>query len=87
MSNLIPTIPFEKFKKLKPFEIKGLKSCELTVDGEYLCTVIIPPKDGGITITDHTRTQAEFLGLSGNSVGGQDLEVLWKQRGNEDASK
>ena len=74
----IPQYPMSEFKKLKTSEVKNLKSCELTSDGEYLCTVIIPPKDGGMTIRDHCRTQAVMVGVSGNSVGGQDLERIFE---------
>jgi hypothetical protein len=76
MSTLIPNIPLSEFKKLKASEIKNLKSCEITSDGIYLFTVIIPPVNGGMTITDHIRTKAEYLGVQGNTVGGKELREL-----------
>jgi hypothetical protein len=72
----IPTITISEFKLLKVKEIKEMKSCEIISDGEYLCTVVIPPKNGGITITDHIRARAEQAGFSGNSVGGKEYSHI-----------
>lgn len=69
MSDLIPSIPLSKFKKLKASQVKRLKSCEITSDGEYLFTFINPK-------TDYIRTQAEYMAQLSNSVGGQDLEEI-----------
>ena len=66
---LIPEIPITQFKKLRVEEIKQLKSCVLTSDGEYLCTLIIPR-------TDFVQVRAEYLGVVSNSVGGVDLELF-----------
>lgn len=76
MSTLIPEIPLSEFKKLKASDIRQLKSCEIIADGEYLCTVVIPPENAGMTITDHTRTQAEYLAVSANTVGGKNIEQI-----------
>ncbi|MDD4985782.1 MAG: hypothetical protein PHQ43_08340 [Dehalococcoidales bacterium] len=73
---LIPEIPFSEFKKLKASEIKELKSCVVTSDGEALFFAIIPPVNAGMSITDNIRTQAEYLGMKGNTVGGKELEQL-----------
>lgn len=76
MADLIPQYSLTEFKKLNADQLKGLKCCELTVDGEYVCTVIIPPLNGGMSINDHCRAQAAYLGVSGNSVGGKELSEL-----------
>jgi hypothetical protein len=75
-STLIPTISLTEFRKLKADELKNLKSCEITSDGEYFMTVIIPPTNGGMSITDTIRTEAEYLAMRGNTVGGKTLEEL-----------
>jgi hypothetical protein len=73
MATLIPNIPISEFKKLKASQIRDLKSCEVQSDGETLFYAIIPPLNAGMTITDNIKTQAEYLGVRGNSVGGKDL--------------
>lgn len=67
---LIPEIPITQFKKLRVEEIKQLKSCVLTSDGEYVCTLIVPTVDA-------IQVQAEHLGVRSNSVGGKDLSELF----------
>ena len=69
MSDLIPSIPLSKFKSLKASQVKRLKSCEVTSDGEYLFTFINPQ-------TDYIRTKAEYMAQLSNSVGGQGLEEV-----------
>jgi len=78
--SLIPQYPLSEFKNLRSSQIRRLKSCELMADGEYLCTVIIPSSGGGLSITDHIKTQAEYLGISSNSVGGQVLAQIQEVR-------
>jgi hypothetical protein len=73
---LIPEISLSEFKKLKASEIKDLKSVIVTSDGDYLFAAIIPPLNGGISITDNIRTQAEYLGARGNTVGGKDPKAV-----------
>jgi len=74
--SLIPQYELAEFQMLDPEQVKQLKCCELMSGDEYVCTVIIPPVGGGMTITDHCRTQAEHIGLSGNSVGGKELTEI-----------
>lgn len=69
MSDLIPSISLSRFKKLKAHELKKLKSCQITSDGQYLFTFIQPQ-------TDYIRTQAEYMAQLSNSVGGQGLEQV-----------
>lgn len=69
MSELIPSYSITEFKKLKAHELKQLKCCEVTSDGEYLFTFINPN-------TDYIKCQAENMGQLSNSVGGKALEEL-----------
>ena len=70
MSTLIPSMTIAEFKRLKAAEIKELKSVEVTADGEYLFTAIIP--HGDAISSDYGRVHAEYLGVKTNIVGGQD---------------
>lgn len=69
MSQLIPSYPLSKFKKLSAAKIRQLKSCELTSDGSYVCTIVCPQ-------TDYIRTQTEYNAQLSNSVGGKALEEV-----------
>lgn len=71
MAEFIASIPLSAFKALKADEIKRLKSCELTCDGEYVCTVVIPQ-------TDYIRLHTEQLAQLGNCVRGESLEDILK---------
>jgi len=73
---LIPEVSITDFRKLKARKIKKLKSCNVMADGEVLFIAIIPPENGGISITDNIRTQGEYLGMRGNTVGGKTIEEL-----------
>ena len=75
-SNVIPTYTLSEIKHLKARQIEKMKSCELTRDGEYLCTLIIPPKNGGSSIVEHMKAEAEHTAMMGNSVGGKDLKEV-----------
>ena len=75
-SNLIPTISLSKLKKLSAQNIMVMKSVEVTADGEHIATLIIPPKNGGMSITDAIKTQAEYLASRGNTTGGKTPEEL-----------
>ncbi len=70
MSELIPSMTFTAFKKLKIADLKNLKSVEITADGEYIFTAIIPHGDS--TASDYVRVQAEYLGVKANITGGID---------------
>lgn len=70
---LIPEISLTDFRKLKASQIQKLKCCEVTSDGEYLFTVIVPQ-------TAYVRSQAENIGQLSNAVGGEDIDgILNKQ--------
>jgi len=74
--SLIPQISYTEFKKLTASKVKEMKSVEVTSNGETLFYAIIPPIGGGMTITDNIKTQAEYLGVRGNTVGGKDPAEL-----------
>ncbi len=67
MSELIPNISFTEFKKLKPEQLRRLKSCEVTYNGEYMFTFVNPQ-------TDYIRLSVDSLAQIGNTVG--DKETL-----------
>lgn len=69
MAGLIPSYPISEFKKLKASELKRLKSCEITSDGEYLFTFVN-------SATDYIKTQVEGLAHLSNTQGGEDIEKL-----------
>jgi hypothetical protein len=72
---LIPQMNLTDFKHLKAGQIKELKSVEVISDGQYVFTAIIPPLNRGTTITDNIKTQAEYLAVKSNSVGGKDPDA------------
>jgi hypothetical protein len=76
MSTLIPSIELVDFRKYTSEQIRELKSVEITEDGNYLCTMIIPPFNSGATITGNIKTQAEYLAMRGNTVGGKDPSMV-----------
>ena len=68
MSEVIPSITEAEFIKiLQQGKLKELKSCEVIGDG-YTFTAIIP--HGDMFSTGYARTQAEYLGMRSNIVGG-----------------
>lgn len=73
---LIPEISIVEFRKLKVPEIKQMKSCTVMADGEILFIAIIPPQGGGMAVNDNIKTQAEYLGLRANTVGGKEPAEL-----------
>ena len=85
MSDIIPTITFTELKNLKDDELKKLKSCEITFNGEYRFTAIIQPTPNDIPINDNIRTQAAYLAQRSNSAGGMTLEDI-KRKEESDAT-
>jgi len=73
MSGLIPQVTIADFKKLKAEKIKQLKSIEIISNGDVLFYAIIPPAEGGGTIHDVIKTEAEYLAFRANTVGGKEL--------------
>ena len=62
-------IKFEVFNNLTAHQLRRLKSCVVTLDGEYLFTFINPN-------TDYIKLKAENLALLSNTVGGETLEEI-----------
>ncbi len=69
---LLPALTLSEFRKilsrLKPEDLKGLKSFEVTSNGDYLCTVIIPR-------TDFIKQQSLYNGQLSNATGGIDPHI------------
>ena len=72
MSDLIPTITFTDFKKLKPDQLRSLKCCEVTFNTEYLFTFV----NGNIEETGYLKTQTEYNCQTANAVGGKSLQEI-----------
>ena len=75
MSKLIPNITLSQLKGLNSKQIKRLKSCEVTTDGNYLFTLINPT-------TDFIRQSADREGELSNSQPG--LETIEEILGGTD---
>lgn len=73
MADLIPSISFTEFKKLKAEQLKELKSCEVTFNSEYLFTFV----NGNTEESGYLRTQTEYNCQTANAVGGKTVEELY----------
>ena len=72
MAELIASISFTEFKKLKAEQLRRLKSYEITFNGEYWFTFV----NGNIGESGYLRTQVEYLAQTTNAVGGESLEEV-----------
>lgn len=72
MADLIPNLTWTEFKKLKPEQLREMKSCEVFYNCEYLFTFV----NGNTESSGFLRTQSEFKCQLGNSVGGKYLEEI-----------
>jgi hypothetical protein len=72
MADLIPTITFTEFKKLKPDQLRRLKCCEVTFNTEYLFTFV----NGNIEQSGYLKVQTEYNSQTANAVGGETLEDI-----------
>ena len=72
MSEFIPEIGITQFKKLTPEQLRRLKSCEVTYDGEYLFTFV----NGATEPSGFLKTQTEYKCQTANAVGGESLEEV-----------
>ena len=72
MGELIPSISFSEFKKLNSKQLRRLKSCEITSDGEYLFTFA----NGNIGEGGYLRMQTENMCQLLNAVGGETVEGI-----------
>lgn len=75
MSDLIPEVNWTDFVKVvKDGKVGDLKSCVVKFNGLPVFTAIIP--HGDISTVDFAMTQAEYLAVKTNIVGGKDLIEL-----------
>ena len=76
MSDLIPEVDWADFKLIVEMgKVGELKSCEVKFNGQHIYTAEIP--HGDMFSDGYTRTQAEYLAIRSNIVGGKDpLEIL-----------
>ena len=65
--SLIPQLPLEKLPHTGE-EIRCLPSIEIFDEKGYVGTFIIPSMEGGATIFDEIKTNAEYLGVRSNIV-------------------
>ena len=72
MAEFLPEISITEFKKLKAYQLKRLKSCEVYSDGEYLFTFV----NGLTEPSGFLRKQTEYRCLTANAVGGKTLEEI-----------
>ena len=72
MAEFIPEIGITQFKKLTPEQLRRLKSCEVTCDGEYLFTFV----NGNTEPSGFLKTQTEYKCQTANAVGGESLEEV-----------
>ena len=70
---LIPEVTYTDFKTLKADQLKELKSCAVTYNGDILFFVIIPSDKGGLAIKDDISIKAEYLAERMNSISGKDF--------------
>ena len=66
MGEFLPDVPLSEFRRLKVEQVRQLKSVNITGDGEYLCTVIIPN-------SQYIKVQTDYMGELSNAVGGKDI--------------
>ena len=72
MADLIPNLTWTEFKKLKPEQLKRMKSCEVFYDYEYLFTFV----NGNAEPSGFLRAQSEFKCQTSNAISGQTLEEI-----------
>mgnify|MGYP001606877209 CR=1 FL=1 len=72
MATLIPEMTISEFKKLKVYQMKELKSCEIYSDGQYLFTFV----NGNTDSSGYLRQQSEGRCQVANAVGGKTLQQI-----------
>jgi hypothetical protein len=75
MAELIPEVSWSEFRKLKVWQLKRMKCCEVTADGEYLFTFV----NGNIEKSGYLKTQAEYNCQTANAVGGESLDKILEE--------
>ena len=72
MSELLREISITEFKKLKAYQLKRLKSCEVYSDGEYLFTFV----NGDLEPSGYLRKHTEYSCVNANACGGKTIEEI-----------
>lgn len=72
MAEFIPMISITEFKKLKAWQLRQMKSCEVYSDGEYLFTFV----NGNLEPVGFLRKQTENNCLNANACGGKTIEEI-----------
>lgn len=75
MSEFISEITITEFRKLKVHQLKRLKSCEVTSDGEYLFTFV----NGMTEPSGYLRKKCEYSCQTANAIGGETLEQILEE--------
>ena len=81
MSDIIPNIPFSKFRLLKARDLKRLKSAEITSDGEHLF-LFVNCNIGDTDIRTWLKSSTENSCQATNAIGGEYIEDLTKEVSN-----
>lgn len=72
MADLIPNLTWTEFKRLKPEQLKRMKSCEVFYNCEYLFTFV----NGNTEPSGFLRMQSEFKCQTSNAISGQNPEDI-----------
>lgn len=75
MAEFIPEVTITEFKKLKAYQLKELKSCEVYSDGEYLFTFV----NGNLEPSGYLRKNTEYNCTNANAVAGKTLEEIMEE--------
>jgi len=75
MNEFIPSYSFTEWKKLKPEQIRELKNCEITFNGDYLFTFI----NGSTEPSGYLMMKCQYDGAAANSVSGKDLKDVLEE--------
>ena len=74
MSDLIPSVNWTDFARLvEEGKIREMKSCEVMLNGDIFTAII---GHGDMYSSSYARTQAEYLAVKSNIVGGKDPAEL-----------
>ena len=72
MAEFVPSISLTEFKKLRPEQLRRLKSCEVTFNTEYLFTFV----NGALEPSGYLRKHTEYGCQAANAMAGKDLKDL-----------
>lgn len=72
MAEFIPEIAWTEFKKLKPEQLRKMKSCEVYFNCEYQFTFV----NGHTEPAGFLRKMTEHHCLTANAVGGKTIEEI-----------